>query len=56
MFTTYNYYADVFTTNRILKNSISAVIHVVQLKHGSLLADYCVETFPACSKTSLEMK
>lgn len=56
MFTTYNYYANVFTTNRTLKNSISAVIHVVQLKHDSLLADYCVEIFLACRRTSLEMK
>ena len=56
MFTTYNYYANVFTTNRILKNSIPAVIHVVQLKHGSLLADHCVEIFLACRRIFLEMK
>ena len=38
-----------------IKNSIPAVVHVVQLRHDLFLADHCVESSLACSRTYLEM-
>ena len=38
-----------------IKNSISAVIHVVQLTHDLFRADHCVGSSLACSRVSLEM-
>ena len=54
-FTKVIYVSSQLIVKLFIKNSISAVIHVVQLTHDLFLVDHCVGSSLACSRVSLEM-